>query len=313
MKPQFSIWLLSLSPENPGTWQPLLDCARAADSAGVDRIVLSGEHVVFGENLEAYGRPELGGREGGRQMTGPDGYYLEPFVTMSMLSAITSRVRITSNIVLAALRRPIVLAKAAATLDVLSGGRLDLGVGVGWQREEYEAAGLSFEKRGRLLDHTLEVCKTLWREQQSSYASPELTFERIHMMPKPIDPEGVPIWVSGTVTPPAMRRLARFGTGWIPWGKALECETDLLETIPKMQDAVARCDRDPSEIQIAGMVTLVKGPDGAPAIGPTMEKVPALIKAGVTDVRVSLPVPAERNAAEGYLAEWVAAFRAITN
>ena len=72
--------------------------------------------------------------------------------------------RLATGILLAALRRPVVLAKSAATLDVLSGGRLDLGVGVGWQREEYEAAGLDFDGRGRLLDHTLEVCTELWTQ-----------------------------------------------------------------------------------------------------------------------------------------------------
>ena len=82
-----------------------------------------------------------------------------------------TRVRLGTNILLAALRRPVVLAKTAATLDVLSGGRLDLGVGVGWQREEYEAAGLDFDGRGRLLDHTLEVCQTLWREPARDVSS----------------------------------------------------------------------------------------------------------------------------------------------
>jgi len=70
---------------------------------------------------------------------------------------VTSRVRFVTGILIAALRRPVVLAKVAATIDVLSKGRLDIGVGVGWQREEYEAAGLSFEGRGRLLNHTIEV------------------------------------------------------------------------------------------------------------------------------------------------------------
>jgi probable F420-dependent oxidoreductase len=313
MKPQFSIWAFSLAPEDPGDWSPLFERARAADAAGVDRLVLTGEHVVFGENLEAYGRPELGGREGGRQITGPDGCYLEPMVVMSMIAAVTTRIRITSNIMLAALRRPVVLAKAAATLDVLSGGRFDLAVGVGWQREEYEAAGLVFEQRGRLLDHTLEVCRTLWRDRRASYAAPELAFQHIHMAPKPLGPDGVPVWVSGTVNPRAMQRLARFGSGWIPWGRALDCADDLLEEIPKMREAVAGCGRDPSAIQIAGALPLVGGADGAPAIGPTMERARALVDAGVTDVRASLPIPGDRQAAEDYLAEWVAAFRAATS
>src|SRR5690242_14549591 len=109
----------------------MFDKVEAADRAGVDRVVLTGEHVVLGEHLDAYGDPAVGGTEGAQHITGPDGHFLEPIVTMSMLAARTQRVRLTSGIMLAALRRPIVLAKATATLDVLSGGRLDLGVGVG--------------------------------------------------------------------------------------------------------------------------------------------------------------------------------------
>jgi alkanesulfonate monooxygenase SsuD/methylene tetrahydromethanopterin reductase-like flavin-dependent oxidoreductase (luciferase family) len=131
------------------------------------------------------------------------------------------------------------------------------------------------------------------------------------MMPKPVDPNGVPIWVSGTVNARAMQRLARFGAGWIPWGAALESAEDLLEEIPRMREAVARYGRDPAEIQIAGALPLVRGADGAPAIGPTLERLPALLEAGVTDVRASLPAPGDRHAAEDYLAEWVAAFRAV--
>src|SRR5437899_9221268 len=151
--------------------------------------------------MDAYSRPEVGGQEGGRQPTGPDGHWLEPLTVLTALSSVTSRVRLATGILLAGLRRPVVLAKTAATIDVLSGGRLDLGVGVGWQREEYEAAGLDFEDRGRLLDHTLEVCQTLWREPRAAYDSPELQFEATHMMPKPLQPGGVPIWVSGRINP----------------------------------------------------------------------------------------------------------------
>jgi probable F420-dependent oxidoreductase len=310
--PQFSIRFTTYAPEAPSSWQPLLDRVRAADRAGVDRVVLSGEHVVFGEHLDAYSRPELGGRAAGVQPTGPDGHFLEPMTTMSVLCGMTSRIRLTNSIMLAALRRPMVLAKMAATLDVLSGGRLDLGVGVGWQREEYEAAGLDFDARGRLLDHTLEVCQALWRQRRASYSSPELSFEGIHLMPKPVEPDGVPIWVSGTINPPAMRRLARFGSGWIPWGKASDLADELIGAIPQMREAVSALGRDPAEIQVAGKLPLVTDEDGKPVVRPTMEGVGRLIDAGVTDVRALLPVPDDPNAAEDYLAEWVGAFRDVT-
>src|SRR5437764_2412685 len=197
-EPQLSIHIWTFSAEDPGGWGHVLDQAVAADQAGVDRVVVS-DHVVFGEHLEAYGRPELGGAEGGRQPTGPDGHWLEPLTVLSVLCGMTSRIRLGTNILIAALRRPVVLAKTAATLDVLSGGRLDLGVGVGWQREEYEAAGLDFGARGRLLDHTLEVCQILWRDSPARIDSEGLSFHSIHQMPHPVQPGGVPIWVSGTL------------------------------------------------------------------------------------------------------------------
>ena len=223
-KPQLSIHVRSFAAEDPGTWQPLFDSARVADEAGVDRLVLS-DHIVFGERLEEYARPEIGGQAGGKQPTGPDGHWLEPLTTLSVLAGMTSRIRLATNILVAALRRPAVLAKSTATLDVLSGGRLDLGVGVGWQREEYDACGLSFDGRGRLLDHTLEVCQTLWREQRAAYDAPELHFEATHMMPKPLQPGGVPVWVSGTINPrvvsrPSVRAGSR-GARWpATWARA---------------------------------------------------------------------------------------------
>ena len=176
--------LRTFAPEPATDWSDVADFARRADRAGFDRLAVS-DHVAFGADLESYGEPATGGILGGTQPTGPDGAWLEPVTTIAYLAATTSRVRFTTNILLAALRRPVVLAKMAATVDVLSHGRLDLGVGVGWQRAEYEAAGLSFENRGRLLDHTIEVCQTLWTTDAASYDSPALSFDAIHQMPKP--------------------------------------------------------------------------------------------------------------------------------
>ncbi len=312
MKPQFTVWAATLSADDPGGWQATFDVAVAADRAGADRVALTGEHVSFGENLGAYSDPAVGGRKGSSQKTGPDGHYLEPIVTMSMIAALTKRVRFLPNIMLAALRRPVVLAKMTSTLDALSGGRLDLGVGVGWQREEYESAGLDFAQRGRLLDLSLEVCEVLWRDKRASYSSPELTFQDIHMMPKPAQPGGVPIWVAGNVLPPAMRRLARFGAGWIPWGEASEGGDALVAEIPKMREAVAKLGRDPVGIQVCGHLPVSADAAGVPAIGPTMERAVKMAEAGVTDFRSGLPIPRDVAAAEDYLSPWIAAFREAT-
>jgi probable F420-dependent oxidoreductase len=305
---QLSVGVTSFAAEDPGTWQPLFDAATVADEAGVDRLVVS-DHVVFGERLEEYARPEIGGQVGGRQPTGPDGHWLEPLTTLSVLAGMTSRVRLGTNILVAALRRPTVLAKQTATLDVLSGGRLDLGVGVGWQREEYDACGLSFEGRGRLLDHTLEVCQTLWREQRAAYDSPELHFEATHMMPKPLQAGGVPIWISGTVNPRVVRRLATFGSGWIPWGPAA---ADPVSGIAEMKERLADAGRDPSDLQVTGTLPLVKGDDGAFDLERTMEQVPGFAAAGLTDLRGRFKLPDDRSAALDEMSRIVAAFRAAS-
>jgi probable F420-dependent oxidoreductase len=305
---QLSISLPTYSPDDPGGWQHLLDRARAADTVGVDRVLVS-DHVVFGEDLEAYGRPETGGVEGGRQPTGPDGHWLEPLTVLSVAAGITTRVRLGTNILIAALRRPVVLAKTAATLDVLSGGRLDLGVGVGWQREEYEAAGLAFDGRGELLDHTLEVCRTLWRDQRATFESPSLAFDGIHMMPKPLQAGGVPIWVSGRLNARVVRRLARFGSGWIPWG---EDAADPVESIPRMRDAVAVAGGDASTFQVSGTLPVERKPDKSIDLGETMARVPALTAAGVTDFRAHLAIPDAYDGAVDVLGEVMASFREAT-
>jgi probable F420-dependent oxidoreductase len=296
-RPQLSIMLRTYAAEDPGTWQPVFDLARAAGAAGIDRVLVS-DHVVFGEHLEAYGRPESGGVEGGKQPTGPDGHWLEPLTTLSVLCGMTSRVRLCTNILIAALRRPVVLAKAAATLDVLSGGRLDLGVGIGWQREEYEAAGLDFGNRGRQLDLTLEVCQTLWREPSAKVDLDGLAFEAIHMMPKPVQPGGVPIWVSGRINERVAHRLARFGSGWIPWG---EDAADLAAGISRMREAVAAADGDAGAIQVAGTLPTVRREDRSVDLDATMDRTRPLVESGVTDFRAYLPVPSEYGAAVDYL------------
>lgn len=308
--PQLSLQLRTFSEAAPTDgWRALVEAACVADAAGIDRIVVS-DHVVMGENLEAYGDPARGGRAGGRQPTGPDGHWLDPLAVLAHLAAVTDRVRLGTNILIAALRRPVVLAGQASTIDALSGGRVDLGVGVGWQAEEYEAAGLDFSRRGRLLDHTLEVCRTLWTDRVADHDSPELRFERIHQMPKPVAPGGVPLWISGTVNARSMRRLARFGSGWIPWGPDA---ADPVAGIARMRAAVAEHGRDPGGLGVVGTLRVPRDDDGAADPQAAMADVGALVEAGVTDFRLGMAVPDDPARATDLLGRAVESFRAATS
>jgi len=301
---RLGVSLPTFAAEAPESWDHVFDIARAADEAGIDRVVVS-DHVVFGEDLEAYSRPETGGVEGGRQPTGPDGHWLEPLTVLSAVAARTARVRLGTYILLAALRRPVVLAKQLATLDVLSGGRVDLGVGIGWQRAEYEAAGLDFGARGRLLDRSLEICQTLWREQRASFSSPELRFDAIHSMPKPLQPGGVPIWVSGRCNERVARRLARFGSGWIPWG---DDAADPVGSIPRMRTAVDEAGGDGAALAVLAPVPMQRQPDRPVDLDATMTRVAPLVEAGVTDLLAHVRVPDSYGGARDVYSELVAAF-----
>lgn len=302
--PQLSIQLLNFASGPTADWGPLLVLAQIADAVGVDRVVVS-DHVVFGENLEAYGQPSLGGVAGGRQPTSPDGHWLEPLTLLSVIAGQTSQVRLGTAVLLAALRPAAVLAKQTATLDVLSGGRLDLGVGVGWQREEYEAVGQAFDDRGTMLDECLVLCRRLWTEPVVDGEFASGTFNRVHAMPKPAQAGGVPIWVSGRATARTARRLAEFGIGWIPWGDDVPRPQAGIEM---MRLAFESAGRDPSTLEVQGVLPVVRT-EGVVDIDATAKGVPELAAAGVTDFRFPMRWGQDPDAEAVLLREVVLAFR----
>jgi alkanesulfonate monooxygenase SsuD/methylene tetrahydromethanopterin reductase-like flavin-dependent oxidoreductase (luciferase family) len=202
----------------------------------------------------------------------------------------------------------VVFAKALATLDVLSKGRLDLGVGIGWQREEYDAAGLAFHERGRLLDDTLAVLQTLWRESPASYRSPYLAFDRVWLEPKPLQPGGVPIWVSGRINARTLDRIVRFGAGWIPWA---EYRADIGMGLPLVREALEAAGRDPKSLQIRHVVPIAVDGRGRPALDEPLDAVPGLVEQGITDIALGLQVPDDPSAARDLLAAVVAGFAQV--
>jgi alkanesulfonate monooxygenase SsuD/methylene tetrahydromethanopterin reductase-like flavin-dependent oxidoreductase (luciferase family) len=155
----------------------------------------------------------------------------------------------------------------------------------------------------------LEVCRLLWTEQRAAYSSPELTFDGIHQMPKPVQAGGIPIWISGTVNKRVARRLSAFGTRWIPWGPAI---TNIEESIPAMRQAIADAGGDPSGLQVQGTAVLKKTDDGAIDVDASLAPVARQLAAGATDIRLGGWLPEPEQAAE-QLSRLVSGFRAIAN
>ncbi|HTL86894.1 MAG TPA: TIGR03619 family F420-dependent LLM class oxidoreductase [Acidimicrobiia bacterium] len=260
-----------------GEWHRFVDLARAAEDAGVDRIVLV-DHVVMGEHTENY--------VWGKFPVPPNAPWFEPLTMLSAIASVTSRVRLATGILIAPLRPAAFLAKQVATLDQISNGRVDLGVGAGWQREEYEASGLPFEQRGQLLTDTLGAMKALWRDTPASFSSPTLTFENIYCEPKPLQQGGVPLWVAGTLNRRNFERVVNYGDGWIPiMGATID---DIDADVQRIRAAWADAGRDADALKVQAPLRIAMGDDGRPDLARSMESVPELVAAGVTDVNVAL-------------------------
>lgn len=142
---------------------------------------------------------------------------LDPFAVLSYLAAATERIRLGTGICILPQRNPVLTAKEAATIDILSGGRLDLGVGLGWVEEEYEALGVPFGKRGSICDSYITLLTSLWTDAVSEHADDNYRLPSCRQYPKPLQKPHPPIHVGGNSTP-ALRRAASLAQGWYGFG-----------------------------------------------------------------------------------------------
>jgi probable F420-dependent oxidoreductase len=142
--------------------------------------------------------------------------YLDPFALLGVLAHATRRIRLGTSVLVVPYRNPVVTAKMLASLDVVSNGRMILGAGVGWLREEFEALGAPpFEDRGRVTDEYLKIMRTCWTTAPASYEGRYYRFAPVYALPQPRQPGGIPIWIGGH-TEAALRRVATIGDGWHP-------------------------------------------------------------------------------------------------
>ena len=174
--------------------------ARAAEAAGFDS-VWGGEHVVL-PDPQAPPSPMA-----------PEDPILDPVVALAFVAAQTTRIRLGTGIIILPQRNPLVLAKELASLDVLSGGRLIFGIGVGYLEPEFRALGAPFEQRGRVTDDYLAAMRAIWSERKPAYAGPFVSFANVQAHPQPLQQPHPPIVVGGRTTA-AYRRAVTQGNGW---------------------------------------------------------------------------------------------------
>ena len=181
------------------------------EALGFASVVIA-DHVVFPVTIRSRYPYTVSGAFPGQ------GDALEQLSLMAFIAGKTRTLRLISSVMILPHRNPVVTAKMLATIDVLSGGRVTVGVGVGWLREEFQAlAAPDFDRRGAVSDEYLRIFKTLWTEDPASFHGEFYRFDRIHCLPHPVQKPHPPIWIGGH-SKPALRRVARLGDGWHPVG-----------------------------------------------------------------------------------------------
>jgi probable F420-dependent oxidoreductase len=229
--------------------------ARLAEAAGFDTI-LAIDHVVLPEDFVT----PYPYSASGRMLTGPGAPYPDPLIWLTWVAAATTRLRLLTGVIILPQRDPAVLAKQVATLDHLSGGRMELGIGVGWLREEFEALGVDFSKRGRLADEYIAAMRALWAPGPSSFTGETVRFDRVNSNPKPLR-GAVPIIVGGS-SEAAARRAGRLGDGFFPSIGTQQEVTPLFDVVRRAAEAAGR---DPAAVElITGCPGAMPGAGGDP-------------------------------------------------
>ncbi len=241
----------------------LRDFAQTLDGAGFDFLTVSG-HLLSTEPGRFPDRPTM-------MYAGP---FYEPLTLFAYLAAVTERLRFRTSILLLPLLPTVLVARQAAELSLLSGGRFELGVAVGWNPLEYQAAGQDFHTRGRRLAEQIAVLRRLWTEPFVTFHGRWHTLEGVGLNRLPEAP--IPIWMGGT-DERALRRAARLADGWIPLG-------DPTELAPRLRQYVADAGRDPSAFGLTARLTV--GPDGPAAWVAEARRLQAL---GATHLSIAAP------------------------
>lgn len=224
--------------------------AEAGEALGYDYLTIT-DHVVL-PDLKTPGYPYS---ESGEFYGGDHEIRHEQLTTAAWIAARTRKIRLVLAVTVVPHRQAVLAAKQLATIDVLSGGRLVVGVGAGWLKAEFDAVVTTpFAERGAVTDEYLSVFKTLWTNRISSFAGKYVNYENIVFRPQPVQQPHPPIWVGGE-SPPSLRRTARYGDAWYPIGTNNKHPLDSIELLAagreKLRAMIAAAGRDPRAVTTA--------------------------------------------------------------
>jgi probable F420-dependent oxidoreductase len=229
---RIGLFLPTVSPM--ATPEYLTACARAAEEAGFDSI-WAGEHVVF---LDEYAS-SYPYADDGRLALPPESGMLDLFTTLTYLAAVTEHIRLGTAVCLVPQRNPVYTAKEVSTLDWLSGGRVDFGIGIGWLREEFDVLHEPFDERVPRTREYLAVMRSLWCDEVSSHDGEYYALPPCRMQPKPVQQPHPPIYFGGE-SDAALRRVAELGDGWHGFNHLPESAGASVQRLEQALEAVGR-------------------------------------------------------------------------
>jgi len=246
--------------------ETILKLATKAESLRFSSLFVT-DHVVLPASMarSTYPYSTTGQLPGGAAQD-----YLEPLVTMGWLAHVTSRIRLGTSVLVVPYRNPVLVAKMLATVDRLSGGRVILGAGVGWLREEFEAlAAPPFEARGAVTDEYLGLMRAAWTTDPVTFEGRYYSVRAVHALPKPAQRRGIPIWIGGH-TDAAVRRAARLGDAWHPIAlrpPGLLFPDEYAKRAKELRAWAQQAGRDPTSIELTVRVPMEVRPRGAKSPG----------------------------------------------
>jgi probable F420-dependent oxidoreductase len=226
--------------------------AVAAEKAGFDFLAVS-DHLAIPAKRESHYPYVAGGAFRG----GGQAHCLDQLSTLAFLAAATRRLRLLASVLVVPHRPAMLTAKMLATIDVLSEGRLIVGAGAGWMKEEFALLGVNFPERGRITDEYLAAFVELWTKEQPELAGRHVAFKDVIFEPKPVQKPHPPLWIGGE-SPAALRRAIRFGQAWYPGNNSqtqpLDTPARLARGVAAVRDQCAAAGRDPSTLGLALLV-----------------------------------------------------------
>ncbi len=249
------------------TMQNLTRFAQRAEALGLDSLTIS-DHIVIPKKTPSNYPYHP---EGKFEWEAAQNYY-EPLTSLFFLAGKTERIRLGVSVLIVSYRNPVITAKLLATADVLSGGRMFLGIGTGWWEDEYKALGIGghFSDRGARTDEYVRIYKELWNEENPAYEGKFFSFSDVEFSPKPLQPGGPPIWVGGH-TRRALRRTVELGDAWHPIGLRPPANLDPAELggkVATLHELAEGAGRDPATIGVAFRAPVgIKAQQGQPLIG----------------------------------------------